>query len=333
MRDFPEMKVLPEAVYFDEQGDTRILVRDGCDTYNKAFIVSSKALGFASHVWKKMQSGHFKEGQPGTDGMMTIFLPHDETDALTILLNIAHLRFDRLSRNPLPFEQLRALATLTDKYGATIMLRPWIKDWVGSLWGFGDWDAGQEEWLMIAWEYGYEDKFETLARDLTRYSGANEDGKLVTHAGRVLDPDNEDCRFPPGIIESIMSARKHVMDKMLDVLYDYVEQYLHEKRVCARKCDYMFLGYMIRFLSSVGLKLERRFQSSDTVSLSIDGLSSKIHEPKDQLCRAVLGRHVCKNIASILELQRSIRTIQEDQPSAVLESHRVHMQRQKALLA
>ncbi|KAL0257921.1 hypothetical protein SLS55_007089 [Diplodia seriata] len=319
MREFPEMKVLPEAVYFDEQGDTRILVRDGCDTYNKAFIVSSKALGFASNVWKKMQSGHFKEGQPGTDGIMTIFLPHDEADALTILLNIAHLRFDRLSRNPLPFDQLRALATLTDKYGATIMLRPWIKDWVGSLWGFGDWDAGQEEWLMIAWEYGYEDKFETLARDLTRYSGANEDGKLVTHAGRVLDPDNEDCRFPPGII---------------DALYDYVEQYLHEKHVCVREnrtCDYIFLGYMIRLLSSVGLKLERQLQSSDTVSLSIDGLSSKIHETKDQLCQASDG-HVCKNIASILELQLSLRSIQEYQQSAVLESHRVHMQRQKALL-
>ncbi|KAL1643530.1 hypothetical protein SLS58_004890 [Diplodia intermedia] len=331
MQDLPEMKILPEAVYFDEQGDTRMLVRDGCDTYNKTFIVSSKALGFASDVWKKMQSGHFKEGQPGKDGMMTILLPHDEADALTVLLNIAHLRFDRLSRNPPPFDQLRALATLTDKYGATIMVRPWIKDWVGSLWGFGDWDTGQEEWLMIAWEYGHEDKFETLARDLTRYSGANEDGKLVTHAGRILDPYNEDCRFPP---ESIMSARKHVMDKMLHVLYDCVEQYLHKEnvRICGNcNCDCKFLGYMIRLLSSVSLKLERQLQSSNTVSLSIEGLSSKIHETKDQLCQESDG-HVCKNIVSILKLQLFIRGIQEDQPSAVLESHRVHMQRQKALL-
>lgn len=87
-----------EMVYFDPHGDTRILVNDA--DMQKIFVTTSKAMSFVCGPWNKMvgPDGQFKEAKVGKDGMKDVSLPEDDTAALTILLNIAHLRFEELPK-------------------------------------------------------------------------------------------------------------------------------------------------------------------------------------------------------------------------------------------
>lgn len=84
----------PETVQFDPNGDPR-LFGHGTFGRKKVFVVSSKAMVLVCDTWDKMLNGHFKEAQP-SDGLREISFLDDNMDALTILLNIALLRFDKV---------------------------------------------------------------------------------------------------------------------------------------------------------------------------------------------------------------------------------------------
>ncbi|KAL1643529.1 hypothetical protein SLS58_004889, partial [Diplodia intermedia] len=119
----------PSTIFFDPQGDTRLLVK--VDESDKVFVVCAKAMCLACDAWKCMLSpdGFFKEAQPAADGMREVELPEDDGNALAILLNIAHLRFDEVPET-LTFSELLALSVLTDKYGAAKLVKPRVKTWI-----------------------------------------------------------------------------------------------------------------------------------------------------------------------------------------------------------
>lgn len=189
-----------EMVYFDPHGDTRILVNDA--DMQKIFVTTSKAMSFVCGPWNKMvgPDGQFKEAKVGKDGMKDVSLPEDDTAALTILLNIAHLRFEELPKEELTFDRLRALIVLSNKYCATVTLKPWLTVWTRfAHHATSPYQPGHEECLFIFWELGLEDKFESLARKMAREIQFNDDGKCVNAEGRVLDHEGS-CYFPPGIL-------------------------------------------------------------------------------------------------------------------------------------
>ncbi|GME62712.1 hypothetical protein GTA08_BOTSDO02876 [Neofusicoccum parvum] len=135
-----------DPVYFDPHGDVCLLVQDESDKDKVGrFIVSSKALTFACEAWNRMlgPDGHFMEAQP-IDGMREIPLS-DNPSALAILLNIAHLRFKEVPRT-LSFDDLLEVSVLTDRYGATTLVKPWVADWIKSLENTVE-QYGNEEWL------------------------------------------------------------------------------------------------------------------------------------------------------------------------------------------
>ncbi|KAF2135482.1 uncharacterized protein K452DRAFT_195140, partial [Aplosporella prunicola CBS 121167] len=90
----------------------------------------------------------------------------DNPEALALLLNIAHLRFTEVPTK-IDFKLLVHLAILTDKYGATKCIRPWIKKWMDDLEHLIHF-SGHEEWLWIAWEYGNLEQFERILTRLFR---------------------------------------------------------------------------------------------------------------------------------------------------------------------
>jgi hypothetical protein len=141
-------------------------------------------------------NGAFSEAQPGNDE--PIPLPEDSLDALTILLWIAHLHFNKVPAR-LEFEELLAVAVLTDKYQATQMVSPWLSGWVKNLKNTVCKD-GYEEWLWIAWEFGLADIFKDVANKLFWESRTNANGDCVTARGKVLTEN-----MPPEIIGNDVS--------------------------------------------------------------------------------------------------------------------------------
>lgn len=187
-------------MYFDDEGDVRISVHD--EGVQKVFIASSKAMSLFCNPWKRMFAGNFKEAQVGEDGMKEVSLPEDDPNALTIMLNVAHLRFHKLPKEPLSFEALRDLIVLSNKYCATILFKPWIDMWSDYLRCPGEleYQYGQEELLFVYWELGQEEKLQDLAITLARTVEISADGKCVNKKGKVLDPDEGICYFPPGLL-------------------------------------------------------------------------------------------------------------------------------------
>lgn len=237
-------QTISEVVYFDDEGDVRVVVHD--EGVQKVFITSSKAMSLFCDPWERMFAGNFKEAQAGEDGTKEVSLPEDDPKALTILLNIAHLRFDKLPKQSLWFEGLRDLIVLSNKYCTTILLKPWIDVWSDYLRERSaelGYEYGREELLFVYWELGEELKLQNLTIRLAKEVEISANGKCVNKKGKVLDPDEGFCYFPPGLLgkranlvsclfmdieanfsDSILCTRTQTIDLMLDSLYYYVDQ-------------------------------------------------------------------------------------------------------------
>jgi hypothetical protein len=78
--------------------------------------VSSDALVFASHMWKKFLFPPWEEeGEAASLMQKVIDCSEDDPVALPILLNIAHLQFRSISAT-LPYVELYNVAILCDQY-------------------------------------------------------------------------------------------------------------------------------------------------------------------------------------------------------------------------
>jgi hypothetical protein len=175
------------VIYFDGRGDKRLLVDE------TILVVSSKTMSLVSDPFKAMLSPDsvFSEAQPGNNE--PIPLPEDDLGALTILLWIAHLQFNKVPLR-LEFKELVAVTVLTDKYQATQMVSPWLSGWIDNLRHTVGKD-GFEEWLWIAWEFGLADIFSEVANKLLWESRTNANGDCVTASGKILAEN-----MPPEII-------------------------------------------------------------------------------------------------------------------------------------
>lgn len=92
--------------------------------------VSSKHLSLASVVFQKMLQGNFRESTTlKSTGRVDIPLPSDDPEALTILLNICHLRMSKVPLTVL-LPTLAQLACLVDKYGFHEAVVPFSIGWI-----------------------------------------------------------------------------------------------------------------------------------------------------------------------------------------------------------
>lgn len=110
---------------FDPKGDTRLLVR-GSLSAGKVFTVLSKAMKMVCDAWNKMlgPDGHFREAQI-KHGKREVSMLDQNVEALPMLLNITHLRFDKVAAS-ISFHNLFAVAVLADEYGAERAFQPWL---------------------------------------------------------------------------------------------------------------------------------------------------------------------------------------------------------------
>lgn len=179
-------------------GDTRLLL---CNSSGAeiVFVVDSKIMMLVCTVWSRMLApdGHFIESKAPESGMREISFPDDDPDTLTILLNIAHLRFNMVP-NSVGLKTLVNLAVLTDKYGAEGLLSPWLGVWMEPyITKYAP--PGWEELLYVCWAFGYAETFGDLSSKLVMELGLNDEGKPVTPDKIVLDAD-DGLHFPPSMI-------------------------------------------------------------------------------------------------------------------------------------
>ena len=160
---------MTEPTEVGPSGDLTLQV--GVGEHRKAFIVSSKAMSLASHVWCKMLDPTRLCEQKRVD------LLDDDPDALLILLRISHLQFSNV---PLHVEYtiLVHLAVLCDKYEMAQILLPWIRPWQAD-WMPHSLKRGYENLLFVAWVFSDLETYNAIARQWVMKSTLDIDGNLV----------------------------------------------------------------------------------------------------------------------------------------------------------
>lgn len=326
----------------DPEGDIRLTVPLAIESgveQQKCFIVSSKAMRLACDPWKKMLAPDSPFAEREKVGQGELSLPEDDAAPLAILLHIAHLNFDKIPQY-MTFKDLLDLAVLTDKYGATKLVRPWIKSWICDVQHLLLMPAF-EQWLWIAWEFGQIANFRRLAEHLVTEVRETADGRCITRSGRILDPLADSCRLPPDIIESILDVRRQVLQSLFDVFQPIIGKFTasdpyikfcqnsHKNEASRRECELQTLTFASISLSirQVGLSLEKSWVDEKDWSLaeitekllSIEGIPRRYPE-------GYIGSDVCANMA--WRLRRAVERVLTTISSPVQDSHLHHLQRQ-----
>lgn len=179
-----------------DSGDLRLLV--SYSNQNLTLLGSSQALSLASPVLGKFLNPPFpklvsKEG--GIDNIQDkqIDFSEDDGEALLLLLRIAHLQFNKVPSNMEPAAILN-VAILCDQYDCVGIVKPWLPLWLVNV-AIQINEPGYEKWLFVAWVFGREKLFHSVATKLLREMKTNDEGKSLNSNGEVLPSP-----MPPYII-------------------------------------------------------------------------------------------------------------------------------------
>lgn len=325
---------------------------------NKRFKVSSKTMSRVCRAWRKMldPDGPFAEARMVGQGELT--LPEDDAAPLAILLHIAHLNFDRVPQK-LSFEELLALAVLTDKYDATRLVQPWIQSWIAGLEHLLL-EPGYEEWLWIAWGFGQLESFQRLALHLAREIEVSENGFCVTPTGRILDPLAEGSCFPPEVIdtlfcrmlnkflthtklESILDAREQAIRGFFDAYHSHAKTLSSEdtstsvcgndadEKYSGKKCDLLAFGSITSVLYRLGLGVDTVW--TPDISWSVSRLYECLVDIKVYTLQHVFCPIVCGNLSMDGKMRASIKDVFEGMAYPLKDWHLRHVDRQAAKLS
>jgi hypothetical protein len=167
-----------------DRGDLRLVVGE----QKAESVVSSEALARASPIFRRMLNGNFAESKPKS-GDWVVTLPEDDPYALCFLLNIIHLRFDRIpavgGATTYTDQVVYKLTVLSDKYELTHSLRPWASSWLADISKRHRRDFTSRIW--IAWELGDYKLFAAEVDNLYLNTGVDSDGNLLDATGTRLD--------------------------------------------------------------------------------------------------------------------------------------------------
>jgi hypothetical protein len=99
----------------------------------KKWLVSSKVLGMASPVFKRMFASDFQEGTRVRNGATpTITLEEDHEKAMDYLFHILHHQTDHVPLS-IPWNGMSSMAETCDKYDCVRALKSWITIWMKDL--------------------------------------------------------------------------------------------------------------------------------------------------------------------------------------------------------
>ncbi|KAI0969669.1 hypothetical protein F4678DRAFT_480846 [Xylaria arbuscula] len=222
----------------DPKGDLRLNV----GTFEaKSFTVCSKALARASPFWDKLLYGVFREGKRRStqddNSEWTIDLPEDDPEAMEVLLNIIHGRFDAVPKyhknSAIP--DIYEISVITDKYHMTHMIRPWARKWARSALYSIKFNPKEWQWtnvhkrLWISWELGDRAAFEKNAK------------RLLWESSDQFDLRDDSILKPPEIYEIIERTRLETLKALLDPFREIIQGLtLNPTTTCKEKATLTF---------------------------------------------------------------------------------------------
>ncbi|CAG8954735.1 hypothetical protein HYFRA_00004659 [Hymenoscyphus fraxineus] len=142
-------------------------------------------------------------------GKSPLEFQEDDSEALLILLKIAHVQFANIPTK-LSYEKLLAVAVLVDLYDCVELIMPWVQSWIADE-ATESMKDGQESWLFIAWVFGREEVFVNLAGALSRKLDSKAEEKFL--AGPM----------PPLNTENLLNTRLREIELILQVPYKIVD--------------------------------------------------------------------------------------------------------------
>ncbi|KAF4610395.1 hypothetical protein G7Y89_g15724 [Cudoniella acicularis] len=268
--------------------------------------------------------------------VMGLDFTEDNSDALLILLRIAHLDFKRIPFK-VPFLTFLNIAILCDKYDCVELVQPWLEKWLADE-KYASRIKGQEEWLYIAWVFGRQEVFQSLAVHLVRNirvvsKGEGMRGDFCFVEGNQVFGTHQ--IYPPYICERIKECRRLELKALLDIPYRQARDLCSSKSLsgpkCVHKlaeCDAMVYGSLVMALTKEDLWPERDYQ--------------KLSQSVSQLAGALQGiqvhRHpwtVFRNhsACNAIDIFAKVADVISQTPQPVSDDLRKHLRAQNARLS
>jgi hypothetical protein len=155
-----------EVVTLDPRGDIRLVVSYS-EEGRVTFVASSSCLRLASAKWSALLESTTSESA--------------QSHITRTILQIAHLHFDKVPTS-LSFEQLLKVAIFCGKHETAGLVRPFLKSWAWP-WASKILADGYEQWLFIAWVFGFEETFEAITHSLAVTIKTNPEGECLIPGG------------------------------------------------------------------------------------------------------------------------------------------------------
>ncbi|KAF2470750.1 uncharacterized protein BDR25DRAFT_32270 [Lindgomyces ingoldianus] len=206
----------PPLLEIDPKGTLALVL--GSEEKNngpRKVIVSPDIVRRLSPAWENIVSTQTHKSWPSLS-QKKVRLTEDDPEIMILVMQVAHLQFKQLP-DTLEYRQLLELALISHRYKTNHVLIPFLPKWTRP---YQDkfLNDGMEEWMFIAYQFGYEDDYLMLAKHLTLHCTLNEDGSLIAPSGKPLKG-----HFPPGALRRIMSARQKLLQSFLNTTYQHVE--------------------------------------------------------------------------------------------------------------
>ncbi|KAI8256971.1 hypothetical protein COL154_006833 [Colletotrichum chrysophilum] len=245
-------------ISYHEDTDLHIKVRDASGVPT-VFSVRAAALATASRVFRDQLAGN-------TEGIIELNSAADTTSGLDTLFSIAHFKFHQLPTRP-NVDVLYDLALASDKYAATHLLVPFMKDWIVSL-NRHVLMAGarndEDKTLVLSWVFGEARWFSRVLSKAAYKSRLGPDGTLQDSKGRPWkeQPISEE------VIAMLTATRAEAIDKIIKAVSNPVHRLLNpscypgeEIRYChagtddgtVEDCEQLLLGSAIMGLTKARL--------------------------------------------------------------------------------
>ncbi|KAF2807759.1 uncharacterized protein BDZ99DRAFT_464671 [Mytilinidion resinicola] len=234
----------------------------------------------------------------------------------------------------MPFHRLLDLAVICDKYDTVKIVRPFVTAWSRDLEELSL-QNGYEESLFIAWTFGYHSIYQSLSSRLVLFTIKGPDGECLNSGGDFLGPT-----MPLDSIETIVRVRQDTISALLDTCYKKFDAVLAATHACVvsqpsdnrqsvEACHASVVGSLVRGFHQLGLFPKRPTASEvprniNELSKSLMDLTIYFHKS----CEGSRYNHTIEDhteCTKAAQLSDSIQDILKKIPSAVLDSHKKHM--------
>ncbi|KAF1977667.1 hypothetical protein BU23DRAFT_271013 [Bimuria novae-zelandiae CBS 107.79] len=263
--DIPAAELDPrEEIEVHPKGNL-ILQVGGKSLYRRVrrLIVQSDNIGNFGSRWAAAVARSEREGL--FSRRRILHLPNDDANMMLVLMWLSHPWHMGKVPKQLSFRQLLAMTSLCEKYDMNLQVSPFIRRWIvphqSKLLV-----PGREQWLNIAYQFGLERHYITLASHLMMNCRADKEGDLLVPGRHEKLADH----IPEEALVEIRRRRIQALAAFFNVVYIYVEA-MENEDTCQAKlplspheeiqavlknertmCTHTNHGELVRYLKSHG---------------------------------------------------------------------------------